>query len=45
MGPTYRFVQLIKNQIYHIYRLHTYVANKWTLPQDGLGLAALIIRH
>ena len=37
----YRVVKLLKNHIYPTYQLHAFMANKKTLPQDGLRLAAL----
>ena len=42
MSGTYRTVRLIQNQLYPTYQLHAVMANKKTLPQDGLRLAALI---
>lgn len=42
MSHSYRVVHLLRNQLYPTYQLHAYMANKKTVPQDGLRLAALI---
>lgn len=42
MSSSYRVVHLLQNQLYPTYQLHAYMANKKTVPQDGLRLAALI---
>lgn len=42
MGNSYRVVHLLRNQLYPTYQLHAFMANKKTVPQDGLRLAALI---
>lgn len=42
MSNSYKVVHLLRNQLYSTYQLHAYMANKKTVPQDGLRLAALI---